>query len=291
MKLATAPINWNNEDVRDYRPWTPYPRILDEIVRAGYKATEWSTSLPTDPKRLERDLADRGLVLLGAFVGLELRTPTKREEELERALVQARFLRALGARYLVAADSGDAQRQRYAGRVTPELGLSEAQWRSLTEGLHALGERLQALGMRLVFHNHAGTYVETPEETARLLEQTDPDLVGWCLDTGHLVYGGGEVPAMLARYGKRVAYVHLKDVNGRVLEEARRAGYDFSEALRRYVFAPLGQGIARIPEIVAALKAHGYAGWLVLEQDTTPDDPTEVARKNRAYLEEVLRAL
>ncbi len=295
MRIATSPINWNNEDVPDYRPWVPYPKILDAIRTAGYRATEWSSSLPRDVERLRADLAARGLDLVGAFVGLNLRDRARHEAELARAQEKARFLKALGAGHLVVADAGDPGRRAAAGHVGPELALSEAAFSAMVEGLHRLGEALRPLGMRLVFHNHVGTYVETGEETARLLSATDPELVGWCLDTGHLVYGGGDLLELLDRFADRVGYLHLKDVDPEVLARAKAGGWSFEDALRRYIFAPLGEGMVPLKAALSQLKAAGFSGVAVIEQDTTPTDPTEAARENLrrllALLEEVgLRA-
>jgi inosose dehydratase len=288
MKIATAPVNWNNNDVRDYREWTPYPQLLDEMLAAGYTATEWDVCMSDDVARVQSDLAKRNLGMLGRFVGLELRNAEKREREIERGLEIARFLKAIGGEYLIAADSGDARRWQEAGHVDPAGSLSEPQWRSLGEGLNELGRQVRADGMRVVFHNHVGTYVETEAETSRLLDETDSELVGWCLDSGHLAYGGGDTLRMLNHFGDRVTYVHIKDVDGKALERSRAEQWGFDKALKNYIFAPLGLGIARVPEVIDALHAHRYDGWIIIEQDTTPGDPTEIAKQNRIYLEQLL---
>jgi len=291
MKIATAPVNWNNNDVEDYRRWTPYPQLLEDMVAAGYTATEWDVCMEKDAGKMLAALQGRGLRMLGRFVGLELRNPEKRVAEIERGLEIARFLKAIGGEYLIAADSGDAQRREEAGHVGSQSGLSAAEWRSLGEGLNELGRQVKAQGMRLVFHNHVGTYVETEAETSRLLDETDDAFVGWCLDCGHLAYGGGDTVRALARYGNRVSYVHIKDVDGKVLERSRAEHWDWATALKNFIFAPLGQGIARVPDVINALKENAYNGWLVVEQDTTPVDPTENARENRLYLERLLEEL
>ena len=285
MKLATAPVNWNSPDVPEYRLWTPYPQLLAEMRAAGYEATEWGSNMPTDPEQLGPDLRANGLRMLGGFVGLELRTPARREAEVRRGVEAGRFFRALGGEYLIAADSGDKRRQAEAGHVDVASGLSEEEWKSLGEGLNEVAVALRSEGVKLVFHNHVGTYVETGEETSRLLAVTDPALVGWCLDCGHLAYGGGDTLRMLERHGDRVGYVHIKDVDAGLLRASREHGWSFQDALKRYIFSKLGQGTADIPAVVRALKEHGYDGWLVVEQDTTPDNPTDVARENRQYLE------
>jgi inosose dehydratase len=288
MRIATAPVNWNNSDVPEYRPWVPYAQMMDEFVTAGYDACEWGANMPTDPAALSQELRARGLTMVGAFVGLALRDPAKREAEIERALVTARFLHATGGTHLVAADSGDDRRRAEAGHVDPAGALSDAAWRSLGLGLNELGEALDPMGMRLVFHNHVGTYVETPGETARLLDETDPARVGWCLDCGHLAYGGGDTLEMLGRYGDRVGHVHIKDVDGAILARARAEGWSFAQALKGFIFPLLGEGIAGIPAVIEALRSHGYDGWLVIEQDTTPGSPMDAAKRNREYLEALL---
>jgi inosose dehydratase len=289
VRIATAIVNWNNADVPEAFPWIPYGEAMDHFVEAGYDATEWGPSMPTDPDVLGEELRSRGLTLVGAFVGLALRDAELRDAEIERALGIARFLAANGGTRLIAADSGDERRRNEAGHVDPAGGLSDAHWRSLGDGLGELAVQLEPLGMELVFHNHVGTYVETGEETARLLDVTDPARVGWCLDTGHLAFGGGDALAMLERYGDRVRHVHLKDVDGGILARARAEQWSFAQALTSFIFPPLGEGIARIAEVVAALGARGYDEWYVIEQDTAPGDPTETARANRLFLERLLR--
>jgi inosose dehydratase len=288
MKLATAPVNWNNNDAPDYREWTPYPQLIKEMVAAGYSATEWGMNMPKEPGVMNADLQRYGLQMLGGFVGLELRNGARQKDEIGRALEIGRFFKSIGGSYLIAADSGDEKRLGQAGHVDPAGGLTSEQWRNLGQGLNDLGRLLQDEGVELMFHNHVGTYVETGVETARLLQVTDPGVVGWCLDCGHLAYGGGNTLEMLQEHGDRVRYVHIKDVDGKVLQRSQEENWSFQAALKGFIFAPLGEGIARIPDVIRALEDHHYNGWLVVEQDTTPADPTEIARQNRIYLERLV---
>ena len=287
MRIATAIVNWNSPDIPDVFPWMPYGEALDRMVEAGYDATEWGPSMPTDPDELREALGSRGLDLVGAFVGLGFRDRDRWDAELERALGIADFLTKNGGRVLIAAEAGDDRRRGEAGHVDESRGLTDEQWRNLAGGLQELARRLEPLGMTLAFHNHVGTYVETPAETARLLDETDPDLVGWCLDIGHLAFGGGNAIDLLPGYADRVRHVHAKDVDPDVLAQARAGGWSFGQALAHYIFPPLGRGMARIPDVVEALRRVGYDGWYVIEQDTAPD-PTATARANRVYLEGLL---
>jgi inosose dehydratase len=291
MKIATAPVNWNNADAPDFREWFPYPEILDLMVAAGYTATEWGMNMPSHVSQMLTDLNERQLRLLGGFVALELRNEAKLTSEIERALELGRFFKSLGAQLLIAADSGDPFRLAQSGRVDPTSGLKKHEWHNLTSGLDQIGNQLRLEGVKVVFHNHVGTYVETEAETARLLEETNPDYVGWCFDCGHIAYGGADVFRLLTKYGSRVRHAHLKDVNAEVLNEARARRWNLADALKAFIFSPLGKGNLDLRRALELLRDQGYNDWLVVEQDTTPLDPTTVARRNRTFLEALLDEL
>ena len=288
MKLATAPCNWNNGDVPEYREYTPYPQMMDEMVAAGYTATEWGPGMPDDPDVAGDGMAMGGLSMVGASVRLGFRARDLWEQSFADAFAVAERVRAAGGSILVAAELGDDRRDDEAGHVDEANGLTDEQMTNFVEGLHELADRLEPLGVRVVLHNHVGTYIETPNETVRFLQQSDPAKVGWCLDVGHLAYGGGNALDLLPEYGDRVAHVHLKDVSAEVLKQAKDNVWSFRTALKSYIFPALGTGIVDLPAIVAALRERNYDGWVVLEQDTTPDDPKDVAQANREYLEALL---
>src|SRR5688500_11367864 len=71
-RVATAPVNWNNDDVPGGTVTAPFPAVLDEMVAAGYDATESAGEFPTDPSVLAAALAARGLTMCGSYLWLEL---------------------------------------------------------------------------------------------------------------------------------------------------------------------------------------------------------------------------
>jgi len=287
MKIATAPCNWNNGDIPDFRPYTEAGQMMDEMVEAGYSATEWGPGMPDDPEVVRTEMGKRDLDMVGAFVRLGYRDREKWDEADEAALSVARRVKAAGGSILVAAELGDDRRDAEGGHVDESRGLTDEQWTHLAEGLSHLADLLEPMGMRVVLHNHVGTYVETAAETKRFLEETDPAKVGWCLDVGHLKYGGGDAMDFLPTYGDRVEHVHLKDVDPQVLQRAKDENWSFSKALYEIIFPELGQGLVDIPEIVRWLEKNGYDGWYVLEQDTTHKHPKDAARINREYVESI----
>jgi inosose dehydratase len=145
----------------------------------------------------------------------------------------------------------------------------------------------QETGLRTVFHHHCAGYVETPAEVAALLERTDPARLGLCLDTGHWQFGGGDPLAGLRAHADRVWHVHFKDCDPAVAAASAAEGRDYFASVRGGVFCELGRGAVAFKGVVAELRAMGYDGWIVVEQDVLPGmgTPFESAVRNRAFLE------
>jgi inosose dehydratase len=231
------------------------------------------------------------MALLGAFVPLPLGRPEQHQEGMRSALEIARLLAANGAPFLVLADEMSEKRMAIAGNAQESDGFTPAQWEGAARLIGCIAKSAQEIGVRSVFHHHCGTYVETPGEVARLLELTDPGLLGICLDTGHYLYGGGD-PVEFARcQAKRIWHLHLKDIRNKVLNQVRRDKLGFLDAIRLGVFSELGQGNVDLAGVIRELDAAGFDGWAVFEQDIDPTvpgtDPLASATRSREYLRSV----
>jgi inosose dehydratase len=297
IRIGTAPISWGACEIPKWGDQLPYAQVLDEMAACGYEGTElgpWSY-LPTDPTTLRRELDARGLALAGAFCPVTLHDRDRRAASLRSARETIDLLAAAGAPVLVLADAGDERRAALAGRVPADgsSGFSHAEWRRFSDGVNEIARHARARGLVTAFHPHAATYVERPEEIVRLMRDTDPALVGLCLDTGHVAYGGGD-PAEIARaHAPRVRHVHLKDLRRDVRADALARHLDFREAVGLDVFAPLGEGSLDLRGTLTALSAAGYSGWLIVEQDvrlgvSARAAPKRDAERSRAFLREVL---
>lgn len=285
-RVGTTPINWNNADLPDLAPEVPFPAILDEMVAAGYAGTELGANFPADPDSLRGALKVRGLALCGAYQWLHLLDDAALAAELGHLDRLAELLASSECPNVNVADALSAKRIALAGRVPRDgsAGLADAQWLKLGRNVEAVARRLASRGIRLRYHNHVGSYVETPDEVARLLAITDPDLVDLCFDTGHYAYGGGDPAEFVVEWHHRIGYLHLKDVDPVVLARVRGEGQGFLDALRSYVFCELGAGAVDVARVVKSLLALGYSGWMVLEQDTSRRPATVSARASRQYL-------
>jgi inosose dehydratase len=289
IRIANAPVSWGVMEIEGWEPPLHYTDFLDELTKAGYEGTELGPYgyMSTDPEELGRQLRSRSQELISAFVPLRLKEP---ESDLEPAREAGRLLGALGARHMVIADALWPEREAVAGRVEQnDVRLAEAEWEQVAENIGAVCRVAGEFGLRCVFHHHAGTYIETPAEVKRLVELTD---IGLCLDTGHYVYGGGDPVDAVRALGKRVEYLHFKDVNLERLQAARRDRLGFVGGVRAGVFCELGTGCVRFPDLLRELDSAGYDGWAVVEQDIDPRDPSatplESAIASRKYLREIL---
>ena len=292
FRIANAPCSWGVLEFDLEGERKGFARVLDEMAQAGYAGTElgdWGF-MPTDPDLLCGELEQRRLEMVAAFVPVALANRDKHDEGLAVAKRTASMLASVSERPLIvlADDNGKVpERVQNAGRVTPSMGLSDAQWRTFADGADRIArEVLQSTGIRTVFHHHCAGYVETPAELDMLLELTDPALLGLCFDTGHYHYGGGDALDGLCRYGHRVWHVHFKDCQLEVAGSAARHGWDYFEAVRQGVFCELGEGAVDFKGVLGELEQMQYEGWIVVEQDVLPGmgSPLEAAQRNRQYL-------
>jgi inosose dehydratase len=289
--IGTVPILWNNVDIEELRLGTGADTILDEIARLGYDGCQLGLGFP-EGDELRAALAARELRLAEVYAALPMTTEGPAEGALEAALERLRLLVAGDGDVLCVALDGSPDRSARAGRAdaagTPEL--TPDGWRRLVDVVHDLARATAEAGRRLAFHPHAGTFVETPEETDRLMAATDADLVPLCLDVGHWLVGGGDPVATLRKYGARVTHVHLKDVDPSVLARLRTGELaDFRAAVRARVFTELGAGVLDLDGCLAALAEREYRGWLMVEQDSTWGPPSEAAAIGRRVLARALR--
>ena len=257
-RLAGAPISWGVCEVPGWGLQLPTGRVLEEMAALGLKATELGPQgwLPLDGDAVRAELDGHGLALVGGFVPVVVheRDLDETRRDAERAADQ---LAAAGASVFVAAAVADRE-------WSAPPALDDDAWRRVGAHLRELAELAAARGLELVLHPHVGTLVETAADVDRALEHTD---VAWCFDTGHLLIGGVDPADFVRDHADRIGHVHLKDVDASLAERVRSGELSLVRATQEGLFQPLGEGDARIDEVVRLLEDAGYERWLVLEQD------------------------
>jgi len=303
MRVASAPVSFGIFELTTGDSGLPDPiDVLDAMAETGYEGTELGPpGYFGDPAATSAALEQRGLALVGSFLPLRL----SRKEHIDADMA---FLdNALGILDETTPPGGvrplalisdafcEPERMAGAGRIEelPDTWLSDARFDLLVANAQRAAERCLARGYQPAFHYHGGTYVETPREIDRFAARVDPGVLGLCFDSGHSLFGGGDPVAFLDTYGELVTHVHLKDVDGAVMDEIRTRGLGLEEAWRRGVFCLFGEGSVDLAAVVARLRALGYDDWVVVEQDRhlkpgqTIGSLADDARHNREVLREL----
>jgi inosose dehydratase len=284
LKIGINPLTWTNDDMPELGGDTPLETCLAEAKQAGYDGVELGNKFPRDAAKLRPILARHGLSLVSGWYSGHLleRSPAAEIEAVEAHLS---LLSAMGCATMVFAEVSGCIHGDRTTKLSRRPRLDDKGWRRLATGLNEVARHLQRRGVRMAYHHHMGTVIETADEIDRLMMMTGPD-VGLLLDTGHLAYAGGDPVAAARRHGERIAHVHCKDVRRDVLAAASQADSSFLDAVLAGVFTVPGNGCVDYPRVFEALAASGYRGWLVVEaeQDPAKAHPLTYARMGHAYL-------
>jgi inosose dehydratase len=294
-RLAGAPVTFGVWERTVDRPdLVARERLLGAAQLLGYRGFELGPPgyLGADAAAVADALTRHSLELAGAFVPLHLADAPAFEADLSELDATLAVL-AVDGGVAVLADAETPEREAVVGRPAEleRTALSEDAFALALERLAHAVERCRTAGVRPVFHPHAGTYIETPVEIERLLAGSDVEL---CLDSGHLAIGGGDPVALGRRCAGRIAHLHLKDVDGPMLDRLRAGEIEMMAAWEAGLFCPLGEGIVDIDGFLAATTGNGFDGWLVLEQDRVAvrdPDLDGVRAVEERNLEVVRRAL
>ena len=283
-RIAAAPVTWGVCEVPGWGHQLDPATVLGQMRDRGISATEFGPDgfLPAAAGEKAATLARYGLRGLGQFVPVVLHDPATDPLPVVREAMDGLVAAGAGVVVVAAATGQDGYDERPI--------LDEPGWTTLTANLERVSAEAAARGLVAALHPHVGTMIETGAETVRVLRDSTVDL---CLDTGHLLVGGGDPVEVAGSHPGRIAHVHLKDVRLDVAEQVRAGRLGYAEAVARNMYVPLGRGDVDIEAIVHSLESHGYMGWYVIEQDTMldpppgpPDDlqPSRDARASMDYL-------
>ena len=284
MQVANAPCSYGAfENTVDVYPNVPAPiGLLDDVQDAGYVGIDLGPlGYLGDISGLPNRLHDRGLSLAGGYFAIEFNSDGdifSAERERFDQLLDIFDAAAVSGAPLprpTLADAGSATRAAQPGRAQTDrsLGWDERGWARFAQALARFVDHSRGRGFEPTFHPHTATFVEAPWEIDRVLECSD---VGLCLDTGHLLLAGGDPVAAARDWGGRLNHVHLKDADLAVVRQIVEDRAPVEEIWRRRAFCRLGAGDVALDEVIDALRANDYAGWLVVEQDIFPDSDTAV---------------
>ena len=290
ITIGSAPDSWGVWFPSDPQQ-TPWHRFLDEIVEADYEWTELGPYgyLPTDLPTLRSELNSRGLKVTGTFAMANVEEPSLWPELERQVLGAGERLASLDAKYLVLID--DTYTDLFTGEAIAPKRLDESAWGQFIETTHRVADIARdRFGLQLVFHPHAETHVEYEDQIEVFLEQTDPDRVSICFDTGHHAYRGGDPINFMRQHHGRIPYLHLKSIDPEIQKRVEAQGTPFAEAVKMDMFVEPSKGAVDFLAFRDMLQEIDYNGYAIVEQDMYPapfDKPLPIAKRTRAYLREI----
>lgn len=288
VKLGIAPIAWTNDDMPELGKENTFEQCVSEMALAGFTGSEVGNKYPRNVEVLKRALEIRGVKIAAAWFSSFL--TTKPFEETASAFVEHRdFLHAMGAEVIVVSEQGHSvQGMMDTPVLSKKPHFTEEEWGKLAKGLEELGKLAAEKGMKIVYHHHMGTGVQTFEEIDKLMEMTDPKLVYLLFDTGHLTFSDVDPEAVLRKYIGRIKHVHLKDIRQDKLAKVKKEDMSFLNAVKSGVFTVPGDGMINYDPLFKILDKNNYEGWFIVEaeQDPAEANPLEYAIKARNFIKE-----
>jgi inosose dehydratase len=287
IRIGINPLTWTNDDLPALGDDISLDTCLTEAAAAGYSGVELGRKFPRKADALGKILSRHKLALVSGWYSLRL---VERDADAEFEAMRPHFelLQAMGCNVMVCAEVTGAVHGDRNLRLSRRPQLSASAFKSFADRLSALGERMRSNGMRLAYHHHMGTVIQTEDEVDALMAACGP-AVGLVLDTGHLKYAGGDPVRAMNNHTSRIAHLHCKDIRPTVLRRCLNADSSFLEAVLQGVFTVPGDGCIDYAAVLKPLRLRNYQGWIVVEaeQDPTVADPVTYA--NLGY--RTLRAL
>lgn len=287
VRIGINPLTWTNDDLPQLGGDTPVEVCLSEARAAGYSGIEMGHKFPRNAVRLRPLLERHGLDLISGWYSAALLERSV-EAEIEAVRGHLDLLAAMGCEVMVFAEVTGCVHGDRRTPLSKRPRLSDQQWSTFGTNLTRLAEHLQSRGLRLAYHHHMGTVIETEAEIDQLMLHTG-EAVGLLLDTGHLAFADGDPVSVIARHGPRIVHVHCKDVRAEVLADARQRDRSFLDAVLDGVFTVPGDGSIDFTAVAAALEQARYHGWLVVEAEQDPEvaHPLTYARMGFEHLSRV----
>jgi inosose dehydratase len=268
IRFGVSPIAWINDDMPELGADTSLEQVFAEARDIGFAGIELGGRFPRDAATLATLLARFQLVLAAGWYSASLLSRSAGEEI---AALQAHLglLKALGCTVFIIAETSNAIHGNRNRALSASPRLDRAGWARFGEKLTEVADHVAAAGMRLAYHHHLGTVVESGEDLERFLESTGPS-VGMTIDTGHAALGGVDAVALIRSHPQRVAHVHCKDIRGEIFRKIKAEAGSFLSGVLEGMFTVPGDGDLDFRKVLQALAEIGYCGWIIVEAEQDP---------------------
>ena len=284
VKLGIAPIAWSNDDMPELGGDTSLETCLSEAREAGFTGIESGGKFPKTSKELLPILNKHNINLCSGWYGAKLLKRTVKDE-MENIRTQLDLFKDCNAPCMVFAEVTNSIQADESKPLSKRPRLDKDDWKKFCEKINEVGKRLDGENMPLAYHHHMGTVIQSHEDTERLLSETN-DTVKLTIDTGHMLFAGGNSLKIIRDFKEKIAHVHCKDMREKVLKKSLSEDLSFRHAFLEGAFTVPGDGCIDYRPIFNELVKNNYQGWLVVEaeQDPKKANPFEYAKIGFNYL-------
>lgn len=234
-------------------------RLCDECATLGVHHIEVNNTygqiVQTYDGRLSEfqdEMAKRKLRMLGFAMYSHLGRSGERQEMIDEYLRVARFLKAIGGRYI-------------AGLIAPaeQLGNGDEESyrrvdvKAMIANCNEIGKRVkEETGIDASYHPEQGDIRAGFWD--RVMDGTNPKYYSFWPDVGHLKACGVEPIEVYRKYRSRMVGTHLRDFQPVAATEANGRP-------ERGRMVPFGTGTINLPELVAFLRETKFTGCVMGE--------------------------
>jgi len=287
IRIGANPIGWSNDDMIELGGDTPLEQCLAEAKSVGIEGMELGNKFPREANALKAALAPYGLACVGGWHSIFL-LDRDADEEIKQARAHIDLLKAMGCNRFIVAECSNTIHGTRSAPLSTRPKLRDDQWAEYGRRLTKLADATLAEGLRLVYHHHMGTIVQTEADIDALMASVGPS-AHLLLDTGHATWGGSDPAVLAKRYRERISHVHTKDLRPDIRTRSGAGDWSFLDSVIAGVYTVPGDGSIDFVSVFRELP--DYSGWVVIEaeQDPAVRNPLEYARIGYAHLTKVLR--
>jgi inosose dehydratase len=290
---GTNPIAWSNDDDTTIGAHLSLDDCLSDCRRIGFDGIEKGHKMPNDGAALKARLAEYGLRYAAGWHSTNLLV---NDLDAEKAALQVfiDMTKAAGGDHINACECSNTVHGNDAVPVNDRPVLTDAEWDRFSTGYEALSRFAAEQGVKMGYHHHMGTIIESAADIDRFMAMAGPH-TRLLLDTGHCTFGGADPAEVAGKYMGRVSHIHAKNVRPGIMAEVRAQNLSFLEGVRRGAFTVPGdpEGCVAFEPVLKIAAEHGYQGWLVIEaeQDSAVREPFRYQSMGLEALRRMARAV
>ncbi|MFN3233952.1 MAG: sugar phosphate isomerase/epimerase family protein [Gammaproteobacteria bacterium] len=269
IQISITPQHCNQGLPVDHTSEVSFESCIEDIKKANFDGCEIGYNFPRDPYSLHAALKPLGLKISSAPFSSYFANKETVTDSINRFIDHMHFLNAMNASIITVSECTDNTFEAKKPITTKDPILTTAQWNLFIENLNRIGALARENNMYVAYQPLASTGVKTQQDIDKLMQKTDEDSVFLLIDTGHLFLQNIDIVKLIKKHHHRIKYIHLKDIDKKVLAEVKKKKLNYHDAIQAGLFTSPGQGDINFDPIFDIIKKINYEGWLVIDSEKT----------------------